>query len=79
MPTEPANQPAGPSSCVRIISQDRASAILTELFALATLTLADTPATPHTMSPETTRKLAARAVGMAMGLRRLSREIAPCG
>lgn len=61
-------QPNGPVSCVRIASHDRVSSLL-----------ADTPSKPHQMSAEVQRKLAARAVGMAMVARRLARELEPCG
>jgi hypothetical protein len=71
-------EPTGPVSCVRIASHDRASSLLAELFALATPTLADTPSRPYDMPPEVARKLAARAVGMAMVARRLAKEIGPC-
>jgi hypothetical protein len=72
-------EPTGPVSCVRIASHDRVSSLLAELFALSTLTLADTPSKPHGMSADVQRKLAARAVGMAMVARRLAKELEPCG
>jgi hypothetical protein len=74
--------PTIPISCVRIASHDRVSSLLSELFALSTLstlTLADTPSKPHEMSTDVQRKLAARAVGVALVARRLARELEPCG